>query len=206
MLDSLMRRLIDPPLKRVAGIFPVWFSANMMTLVGFGFGVLSFFALVFETPLIALIFLLVNRLADGLDGALARRDSLVDRSSDLGGYLDIVCDFLIWALLPLGFIALDSDNSVSAAILLSSFSVSMTVFLAFAVMASKRNLSSVSQGRKNFFYLSGLAEGTETILFFVLVMLFPRLFVPSAIIFSIFVYLSSFSRILVSWRILRSSA
>ena len=44
----------------------------------------------------ALIFLLLNRLADGLDGAVARQTA----PSALGAYIDIVSDFLLWALLP----------------------------------------------------------------------------------------------------------
>lgn len=203
MLDSMMRKLIDPPLNRIARGLPLWLSADMMTIIGFGFGLLSFVALLLKTPIFALLAMWASRLADGLDGALARRNPQQDASSEFGGYLDIVSDFLIWALLPLGFIALDSTNAIAASILLSSFAMSMTVFLAFAVLAAKRDMVTQAQGRKSFFYLAGLAEGTETILFFTLAMLMPWHFIPLALIFAGFVYASCIGRIITSWQILR---
>jgi phosphatidylglycerophosphate synthase len=143
---------------------------------------------------LALLFLAVNRLADGLDGAVARRHG----ATDLGGYLDITADFLLWALLPLGFMLHSPDTAFAAAILLSSFAMSMTVFLAFAVMAEKRGASSTAQGKKSFFYLAGLAEGTETIAFFAFVMVYPMYFTPAALIFAAIVYISVLGRLMVS--------
>ena len=101
----------------------------------------------------ALILLALNRLADGLDGAVARAQT----PSELGAYLDIVSDFVLWGLLPIGFIILDSDNAIAAAVLLSSFSMSMTVFLAFAIMAEKRGLETDAQGT-NFSMLPALLK------------------------------------------------
>jgi phosphatidylglycerophosphate synthase len=45
----------------------------------------------------------LNRLFDGLDGALARRRGL----TDAGGFLDISLDFLFYALVPFGFMLAD---------------------------------------------------------------------------------------------------
>ena len=193
MLDSPVRKLIDPPLNAAANRFPEGISANSITITGFFFGILSFFAILEGQFTLALVFLALNRLCDGLDGAVARRH----KPSDLGAYLDIVADFLIWALLPLGFVLHDDRNALAAAVLLSSFAMSMTVFLAFAMLAEKRGLSSEAQGKKGFYYLAGLAEGTETIAFFALVMLLPGLFIPAALVFAGFVYLSVLGRLIV---------
>jgi phosphatidylglycerophosphate synthase len=199
MLDPFMRRLIDPPLKGVAAIWPRRVSANQITIFGFVLGVGCFLAIATNSLTAALILLGLNRLADGLDGAVARAQS----PSELGAYLDIVADFALWGLLPIGFIILDSDNSVAAAVLLSSFSMSMTVFLAFAIMAEKRGLETEAQGRKSFFYVAGLAEGTETIAFFAIVIIWPGAFIPAAFVYAGIVYVSVIGRVASSYSILK---
>jgi phosphatidylglycerophosphate synthase len=199
MLDPFMRRLIDPPLKGVAAIWPRRVSANQITIFGFVLGVGCFLAIATNSLTAALILLGLNRLADGLDGAVARAQS----PSELGAYLDIVADFALWGLLPIGFIILDSDNSVAAAVLLSSFSMSMTVFLAFAIMAEKRGLETDAQGRKSFFYVAGLAEGTETIAFFAIAIIWPGAFIPAAFVYAGIVYVSVIGRVASSYSILK---
>lgn len=199
MLDPFMRRLIDPPLKGVAAIWPRRVSANQITIFGFVLGVGCFLAIATNSLTAALILLGLNRLADGLDGAVARAQS----PSELGAYLDIVADFALWGLLPIGFIILDSDNSVAAAVLLSSFSMSMTVFLAFAIMAEKRGLETDAQGRKSFFYVAGLAEGTETIAFFAIVIIWPGAFIPAAFVYAGIVYVSVIGRVASIYSILK---
>ena len=195
MLDPFMRRLIDPPLNGVAAIWPRKISANQITIFGLVLGVACFLAIAINTMTAALILLALNRLADGLDGAVARAQT----PSELGAYLDIVSDFVLWGLLPIGFIILDSDNAIAAAVLLSSFSMSMTVFLAFAIMAEKRGLETDAQGTKSFFYVAGLAEGTETIAFFVLILLYPDYFSVFALIFGFLCWLTTGYRVYVTW-------
>ena len=199
MLDPLMRRLIDPPLKGAAAIWPRRISANQITIFGLVLGVGCFLAIATNAMTAALTLLALNRLADGLDGAVARAQT----PSDLGAYLDIVSDFVLWGLLPIGFIILDSNNAIAAAVLLSSFSMSMTVFLAFAIMAEKRGLETDAQGNKNFFYIAGLAEGTETIAFFAIVIIWPGAFIPAAFVYAGIVYLSVIGRVASSYLILK---
>ncbi|MEC8546359.1 MAG: CDP-alcohol phosphatidyltransferase family protein, partial [Pseudomonadota bacterium] len=98
-----MRRLIDPPLNGVAAIWPRKISANQITIFGLVLGAACFLAIAINTMTAALILLALNRLADGLDGAVARAQT----PSELGAYLDIVSDFVLWGLLPIGFIILD---------------------------------------------------------------------------------------------------
>ena len=199
MLDAPMRRLIDPPLNAAAAAISNKISANQITIGGFLLGLVSCYAVTQGQFIAALIFLLLNRLADGLDGAVARRTA----PSALGAYLDIVADFLLWALLPLAFLVHDGDNAVAAAILLSSFAMSMTVFLAFAIQAEKLGLTSEAQGKKGMYYLAGLAEGTETISFFTVTLIYPTAFIPAALLFAAFVYLSVIGRLMVSVQALR---
>lgn len=199
MLDATMRRLIDPPLNAAAGMIGTKISANSITIGGFLLGVGSAYAVVQGQFTTALILLLLNRMADGLDGAVARQT----KATDLGAYLDIVSDFVLWAILPLAFLFHDMNNAFAVAVLLSSFAMSMTVFLAYAIQAERRGTVSDAQGKKGFYYLAGLAEGTETILFFIAVMAYPHSFAPLALLFAAFVFLSVIGRLIVSFQSLR---
>lgn len=199
MLDSLARKLIDKPLNALSNRISNKISANSITIIGFFIGILSFIAISKGQFTLALVFLALNRLCDGLDGAVARRQT----TTDLGAYLDIISDFILWALLPLGFVLHDPQNAFAAVWLLASFAMSMSAFLAFAMMAEKRGLSTEAQGKKSFYYLSGLAEGTETIIFFATIMLRPDWFIPAALIFAGLVFLSVIGRLIVSVNHLR---
>jgi hypothetical protein len=83
--------------------------------------------------------------------------------------------------------------------------MSMVVFLAFAILAEKRGVTTQAQGKKSFFYMAGLAEGTETIAFFVFVMWLPDYFIPAAYVFAGLVYLSVIGRILSSYLTLKET-
>ncbi len=116
--------------------------------------------------------LLASRLADGLDGAVAR----ASQRTDFGGYLDITADFLFYGAIPLAFVLADpAGNGAAGAFLLASFYFNGASFLGFAILAAKRGLESRERGLKSFFFSGGLLEGTETILFFVLLCLYPGL-------------------------------
>jgi len=61
--------------------------------------------------------ILVSRLLDGLDGAVARATTPTDR----GGFLDITLDFLFYASIPLAFaVARPDANALAAAVLLAA--------------------------------------------------------------------------------------
>jgi phosphatidylglycerophosphate synthase len=102
------------------------------------------------------------------------------RRTSFGGYLDIWCDFVFYGAAPFAFALLAPGNALPAAFLLLAFYVNGTSFLGFAAAAAERGLSTEAQGRKSFYYSPGLLEGTETILFFVLLCLLPQLFAPLA--------------------------
>ena len=182
MFDPLLRRLVDPPLVGAGawlarrGVRP-----NTVTLVGLGLGLLALPLLAFEHYLAALIAILLNRLLDGLDGALARQST----PTAFGGYLDIVCDMLFYAAVPLGMALARPQNAIWAALLLATFVATSTSFLGRAVMAAQRGeRDGGTRGRKSFFYAAGLIEGTETIMALVLFCLLPDAFAWLAGIFA----------------------
>ena len=141
--------------------------------------------------------MLLSRLMDGLDGAVARAST----PSDRGGFLDITLDFIFYGAVPLAFAIADPfRNALPAAVVLMSFYANGTVFLAYAIMAEKRGLSTMAQGHKSLYYLSGLAEGTETILFFLLCCLFPDAFRWLALVFAGVCFVSTAARLIAGWR------
>lgn len=201
MLDARLRRLIDPPLDRLAGpLADLGLSANAVTIAGFGVGLGAAAAIAGRAYLLGLALLLVNRALDGLDGAIARRRGV----SDLGGFLDIVLDFLFYAAVPFAFALADpAANALAAAFLIFSFVGTGASFLAYAIMAAKRGISTELRGRKSLYYLGGLTEGTETIAALVLACLAPGYFPLIALVFGMLCWLTTATRIAVAWQTLR---
>jgi len=202
MFDAALRPLIDPPLAKLAArCVGKGLTANAVTLAGFAVGMLAVPALAAEWYLPALLLILINRVADGVDGAIARRVG----ATELGGYLDILCDFIFYAAVPLGFALARPENSAAAAFLIFSFVGTGTSFLAYAAIAAKRGMESARHGPKSIFYLGGLTEGTETILCFVLFCLFPGNFIGLAWLFSALCWITTAFRAATAWRMLSRS-
>ena len=77
-----------------------------------------------------------------------------------------LCDFVIYSLIPLGFIFYDENNSYAFSFLLASFIGTSSSFLAAAWIIEKNKSFLNLRSNKSFFYSRGIAEGFETILFF----------------------------------------
>lgn len=193
MLDAWARKIIDPPLNRAGKtLADIGVSADAVTLVGLGLGLLGAALIAAGLPHIALLFLALSRLSDGLDGAVAR----ATRKTDFGGFLDTSCDFLFYGAVPLAFVILDpTANAVAGAYLLTSFYFNGATFLGFSVQAEKRGMSSTAQGQKSLYYSDGILEGTETIAFFAVLCLFPDWFAVMAWIFGTLCFLTGALRI-----------
>ena len=181
MLDSRIRPLIDPPLNAIGkGLARAGVTANQVTLAGAVIGIAAGVAIGYRYYLLGLALVLLSRLLDGLDGAVAR----ATRQSDFGGYLDIVSDFAFYVAVPLGFGFAVVANLPFSMILIASFTLTGISFLAYAVMAAKQGRETSAHGKKSFFYNTGLAEGTETIVAFVLMCLLPNDFAVIALVYS----------------------
>ncbi|MEE4153809.1 MAG: CDP-alcohol phosphatidyltransferase family protein [Erythrobacter sp.] len=173
MLDARLRPLIDPPLNAAGRVLArAGITANMLTFAGLALGLAGAGAIGLGEPSWGLALILLNRLADGLDGAVARASA----PTPLGGYLDIVADFAFYVAVPVGFGVAASANTLAALVLTASFVLTGVSFLAFAVIAAERGEKTTAHGTKSFFYSTGLAEGTETIAVFVAMCLLPAWF------------------------------
>ena len=197
MLDPILRRLVGPPLDWAGR----WFArrgatANQTTLAALAIGMMAVPLLAGGHYGSALAVILVNRLLDGLDGAIARHVG----STAFGGYLDIVCDMVFYAAVPLGFGLAVPANAIWAALLLASFVCTSASFLGRAIMAAQRREADAGQrGQKSFFYSPGLIEGTETIAAFVLFCMFPSSFSWLAGALALLCFLTAFLRVAESF-------
>ncbi len=199
MLDAAARRLIDPPLNRIGRVLAArGVAADHVTLAGLMLGLTAAGLIWAGAFWVALLALLASRLADGLDGAVAR----ASKPTDFGGYLDIAADFLFYGAVPLAFVLHDPGaNGVAGAFLLAAFYFNGTSFLGFAILAERRGMETTAQGIKTLYFSDGLLEGTETILFFVALCLLPGLFAPLAFGFGALCFLTATLRIAAARRI-----
>ena len=196
MLDSYIRPLIDPPLAVLARrLTNLGITANRMTFVGFMFGVTGMCFIIAEQYQLAVIAIVLNRLADGLDGAIARYHGV----SDFGGFLDITCDFIIYSGIIFAFGLSDPIKLPSASFLIFSFVGPITSFLAYAIIASKRQVNTQKRGKKSFYYLGGMCEGTETAFVLILSCLLPQYFNQICIVFGILCWLTTVGRVYNAW-------
>ena len=198
MLDRFALPLLAAPHRAVARAFArVGCSANGVTLSGAALGLAAAPLIAFEQFGWALALFLLNRFLDGVDGAMARAAGPTER----GAFLDIVCDFLVYATLPLGFaVANPAENALPAAVLLASFIGTASTFLAYAAVAAKRGDTSPNYPNKGIYYLSGLAEGTETILVFCAMCLAPQHFALLAYAFSAVCVVTTMTRLIFGVR------
>ena len=198
MLDRQMLALTKPVVDAMAvTIARRGLSANQVSLTGFGFGVLAAGLIATGEISWAIIPLLINRLCDGLDGAVARQD----KPSDRGAFLDITLDFLFYAGVPLAFAFCNPErNALAAAVLLASFIGTGVSFLAYAIMAEKRGEKSTAYPSKSFYYLGGLTEGFETVACFVAMCLWPQHFAILAYIYAGMCCVTTLTRLMAGWQ------
>ncbi len=174
MFDERMRSLKDNAINPLAGNLsdvPPW----LLTMLGLVMGVITAVSLYQQQYLIGLIFWGLNRLFDGLDGAVAR---LSGHASDFGGYIDILFDFIIYAAIPIGLVlgqqsGTDGDTITLALIfLLATYYVNGASWMYLAAILEKRNQGNANK-LTSITVPSGLIGGTETILFYTAFIILP---------------------------------
>lgn len=201
MLDSHLRPFIDPPLNHVAKFLArQGVHADILTAVGFFFSLCAFAALSFQYYWVAIFFIILCRLMDGLDGPLAR----MTQATDLGGFYDIVSDFIFYSGTIFFFAVGRPDMALAAAFLIFSFMGTGSAFLAFAILAAKNGHHHEKQGKKSFFYVAGLAEGTESIAVLLLICIFPNAFVWIAYIYGAICWMTTLGRVIHATRMYSS--
>lgn len=193
MFDRALQGALKEPLTRAARLLvALGVGANTISFIGFGLGVAAAASIAFGHFLTGLALMLLSRLMDGLDGAVARATTPTDR----GSFLDITLDFLFYASIPLAFaLAEPAANALPAAVLLTTFIGTGSSFLAFAIVAAQRKMSSLNFPDKGFYFLGGLTEATETLIAFAAMCLWPAWFPQIAYGFAVLCAITTVLRI-----------
>lgn len=201
MLDRYIIPVLKPAVDAIARkLMRAGVQADHVTLLAFALGMAAAASIALHRYWLGVGLILLSRLCDALDGAVARQT----QATDAGGYLDITLDFLFYASIPLAFaVANPPANALSAAFLLAAFIGTGSSFLAFAALAAKRNLTSIAQPNKSLYFLGGLTEATETLLFFLAMCVWPRYFGQIADLFAALCCVTIATRIYGGWRSLR---
>jgi len=201
VLDRLATELIKPGVNRLARVLlRAGINANQLTVAGFLIGLFAALLIANNLYITGAIALFTSRLCDALDGAVARLTQPTDR----GGFLDIALDFLFYAAIVLAFAFSDpTRNALPAAVLLAAFMGTSTSFLAFAVIAAKRGMTSANYPDKSFYFLGGLTEATETLACFAAMCVWPDHFVELAYGFAALCSITIVTRIGWGWRAFR---
>ncbi len=204
MFDRALNGVLQRPLKSLAvGLLALGLRADQVSWAGFAIGLSAIPLIALGQPQWAILSIALNRLADGLDGAMAR----LTQPTDLGAFLDISLDFLFYSSIPLAFVLADpARHGLAGALLIYSFIGTGCTFLAFAVLAAKRGSTSTAYPDKGFYYLGGLTESTETIAVFVLMCLFPAWFGGLAYGFASLCLLTTATRISAGIAVFKSEA
>jgi phosphatidylglycerophosphate synthase len=200
MLDRYALALLKPTLDAAAAALARrGVRADAVTVLGLVPGLGAAAAVSQQAYGAGLLLLLANRVADGLDGPIARHHGATDR----GAFLDSTADFVFYASMPLAFAVADpAHNALAAATLLAAFIGTGTSFLAFAVLAERRGLAAAAYRDKGFYYLGGLTEGTETVACFVAMCVWPAHFPVIAYVFAAMCGLTWMARLAAGWRLL----
>lgn len=194
MLDRASTALIKPAVDALARpLHLMGLRADHLTLIAFLIGLMAMASIAVQAYLAGAALIVLSRLGDALDGALAR----LDTPTDAGGFLDITLDFLFYAGIPLAFAWADpAVNALPASVLLASFIGTGSSFLAFAALAAQRGITSAIYPHKSFYFLGGLTEATETLVCFMVMCLWPKYFAWIAYAFAALCAITTATRII----------
>ena len=107
MFDIYMRKFKDTCVEPLLHLLKTYkFSPNYITAASGFVGLIGVFLSTQDMRIWAFLVHCLGRLLDGLDGAYAR---LTSQQTDFGGYFDILVDFTIYGLIPLGVTAAHPD-------------------------------------------------------------------------------------------------
>ena len=172
MFDHLLRgvkdRLLAPLALLLRGVPP-----NLISVLALLIGIGAAVAAARAAFAVGLTLWLANRIADGLDGTVAR---VAERQTDFGGYLDILLDFVVYAAIPVGFALSSADRGVLvwAVALEGAFFVNACSWMYLSAVLEKRASGARATGELTTVTMPpALVAGFETVVFYSLFFLFP---------------------------------
>jgi phosphatidylserine synthase len=102
MFDIQLQFLKDGAFLPLRGFVLNRISPPHITFLGFCCGLTSCYASFRSRVLISFISWVLNRALDCLDGAVVRQRNI---ASQLGGFLDLLADFIVYSLIPVAIAA-----------------------------------------------------------------------------------------------------
>jgi len=159
MLDSVLSA--TPDVRNVQSriarlLFRLGVSANVATMLALVAGVVSGIAFARGGVMLGLIALAISAGLDAVDGTIARECAA---PSVLGGVFDLTADRVVEIFVIVGIAWRDPALYFPALVLVGSWYVNITVFLAVGAALERR-------GPKLIEYPPGILERTEAIIFF----------------------------------------
>ncbi len=198
MRDHALRKYKDRLLETVARRWPASVHPNQISWAALGVGLLAAWAGWQQAYGWALVLWLANRLLDGLDGAVAR---LHHKQSDFGGYLDLMLDFVVYLAIPVGLVAAapSAQHLWALVLLLTSYVLNVLSWSVLSTLLHKRG--AVSSATVTAVSMPpGLIEGAETILFYLLFLLWPAGLFPLLLLLALLVYVTVVQRLWWAYR------
>lgn len=198
MFDDILRpykEIIGEPFAlMLKGVHP-----NFVTLFAFLLGLFGVYFAYTQQYALCLLFWLLNRTFDSLDGTMSRVN---DQQSDFGGYLDIVLDFCMYVGFPLG-IALGQPSQagfIALAVLVGSFNINSASWMYLAAILEKRNLGAKANGEMTSVTMQrALIAGTETVLIFSAFIWFNQYFIQIFYAMAALVMVGVVQRLIWAW-------
>lgn len=201
MFDRRVRVICQPVLDATAGrLAKRGVRANSLTIVGWIFGATACVAVGFKIWVLALVAWLVNRVLDGLDGALARQRG----ATDFGGYLDLVADFSVYAGFVVALAVAIPGARVASAVLLFTYYLSGTSLLGGCALIDRRGVERTDE--RSYRFLGGIAEGLETVVAYTIIMVVPAFAARVEWVFAAMVFVTFVQRVTLVRGVLRDSA
>ena len=178
MLDRILRPVKERVLTPLALATGRSVHPMAVTIVGFACGVAAAYFAARGIAAAAFGLWLANRVLDGFDGTLARTQG---RQTDIGGYADILLDFVVYAAIPLGLAigAASVPVALAALAMVGSFYVNAASWMYLAAILERRGAGARSRGELTTIAMpDGLIGGTETIVFYTAFLVLPGYLVP----------------------------
>ena len=203
MLDPMVRTVIARPVAALAAALDrPGVSPDGITLVGLVLGLAGAGAAAGAHWVVALVLWLLSRVADGADGALARRRAGAGQvGTGAGGFLDITADFLVYGSFVAGVAVGWGGSLLPFLAVLLAYYVNGAAFLAFSSIAERTG--HVLDDGRSLSFLGGLAEGTETVVVHSLWCVLPAYAGPIAWVWAAVVSVSAVQRVVSGYLTLR---
>lgn len=194
MIDSWLRRIKDVLFHPLAQLLNTFLTPLAVTLMAFATALVASYMLWHQMYLLALFLWIGSRILDGLDGTMAR---LSNRQTVLGGYIDLVCDVIVYALFPLAAASAGGEGFMAVALLLAAYYINLTCWAVLAAILERQTYpgGKSDERRTTIIMPRGIIEGFETVVIYGLFCLLPQFLWHIFILTAILTMISALMRV-----------